>query len=196
MDCIGPLFDHAEYNYCLCICDSATRWPFAFPLRAQTAKAVSECLIQVFSIVGISSVITSDQGSCFTAQLTTLFLDKLGCSPRFSTPLHAERNSLVERLNQSVKKMLHHVISKNPKQWTKMLPFVLWCIRESPNDTLGVSPYMMVYGRLPSNSLKILSKNWVGNQSLPSNLGKSATEFLQELQQTLSKIQSTYRAKY
>ena len=88
MDCIGPLFDKSEYNYCLCIIDSATRWPFAFPIRAQTAKAVCECLLQVFSMVGVASVVTSDQGSCFTAQLTALFLQELGCSPRFSCPLH------------------------------------------------------------------------------------------------------------
>ena len=37
MDVIGPLFDKAEYNYCLRITDSCTRFPFAFPLRAVTA---------------------------------------------------------------------------------------------------------------------------------------------------------------
>ena len=104
MDVIGPLFDKAEYNYCLCIIDSCTRFPFAFPLRAVTARAVCECLIQVFSLVGVSSVITSDQGTCFTARLTQEFLKLFGCSPRWSTPLHPEGNSLVERLNQTVKK--------------------------------------------------------------------------------------------
>lgn len=188
MDCIGPLLENAEWNYCLCIIDSATRWPFAFPLRAQTAKAVCECLIQVFSMVGVSSVITSDMGSCFTAQLTTLFLKKLGCTPRFSTPLHPEGNSLVERLNQTLKRMLHHVIRKSPKQWPKMLPYVLWCIRESSNETLGTSPYMMVYGRLPSNSLKVLVENWTKNDDLPFNLGKSTVEFLAELQRSLKSI--------
>jgi len=60
MDVIGPLFDRAEYKYCLCFIDSHTRFPFAFPLRSVTAKAVCECLLQVFALVGVSSVITSD----------------------------------------------------------------------------------------------------------------------------------------
>jgi len=189
MDCIGPLFDKSEYNYCLCIIDSATRWPFAFPIRAQTAKAVCECSLQVFSMVGVASVVTSDQGSCFTAQLTALFLQELGCSPRFSCPLHPEGNSLVGRLNQSVKKMLHHVIKDRPKQWYKLLPYVLWCIRESRNETLGYSPYQMVYGRLPSNPLNILVENWTGVDScLPATLGKSPTEFLEQLQLDLKTI--------
>ena len=79
MDVIGPLLPKAEYNYCLCLIDSNTRFPFAFPLRAVTAKAVCDCLLQVFSLVGVSSVITSDQGTCFTAELTQRFLTLFGC---------------------------------------------------------------------------------------------------------------------
>jgi len=50
MDVIGPLLDTAEYNVCLCLIDSHTWYPFAFPLRSVIAKAVCECLIQVFSL--------------------------------------------------------------------------------------------------------------------------------------------------
>jgi hypothetical protein len=190
MDCIGPLFDQAEFNYCLCIVDSATRWPFAFPLRAQTAKAVCDCLIQVFSLVGVCSVITSDQGSCFTSELTRMFLQRLGCAPRWSTPLHPEGNSLVERLNQSLKKLLHHVIGtlSNPRQWHKMLPYALWSIRESQNETLGVSPYMMVFGRIPCNSLTLLKQNWTEGNDLPVGVHKTTTDYMAELQQNLKVI--------
>ena len=188
MDVIGPLMEKADYTYCLCIIDSCTRFPFAFPLRAVTAKAVCECLIQVFSLVGVSSVITSDQGTCFTSQLTQEFLKLFGCSPRWSTPLHPEGNSLVERLNQTVKKMLHHVCKENPKQWHRLLPLVLWCIRESKNETLGVSPQMIVLGRLPSNSLKLLKDSWSGDIHLPLSTGKSVIDFLTELRHNLKSI--------
>ena len=73
MDVLGPLFNKAEYNYCLFLIDSCTRFPLAFPLRSVTAKAVCECLLQVFALGGISSVITSDQGTCFTAELTRVY---------------------------------------------------------------------------------------------------------------------------
>ena len=84
--------------------------------------------------------------------------------------------------------MLHHVIKDRPKQWHKLLPYVLWCIRESRNETLGTSPYQMVYGRLPSNPLNILVENWTGVDNLPATLGKSPTEFLEELQRNLKAI--------
>jgi len=42
MDIIGPLGNNLDYKYCLCLIDSHTRYPFAFPLRSVTAKAVCD----------------------------------------------------------------------------------------------------------------------------------------------------------
>jgi len=139
-----------QSNCCMCLTDSHSRFPFAFPLRLVTDKAVCGCLLQVFSLVGVSSVITMDQDTSFAAELTQRFLDIFGCSPRWPSTLHPEGNSLVERLNPCVKRLLHHVCKTNPKQWHKLLPLVLWCIMESKNETMGVSPFMMVMGRNPS----------------------------------------------
>jgi len=40
MDCLGPLMpsQKVELNYALVLCDSNTRYPFAFPLRSLSAK--------------------------------------------------------------------------------------------------------------------------------------------------------------
>ena len=103
MDIIGPLVDGAEFQYCLVLIDSCTRFLFAFPLKSVKSKTVCDCLIQIFSLVGVSTVITSDQGSYFVSELTTEFMKIFGCSPRWSSPLHPEGNSLCERLNQSLK---------------------------------------------------------------------------------------------
>jgi len=183
MDVIGLLLDKAEYNFCLCLIDSHSRYPFAFPLRSVTAKAVCECLIKVFSLVGIPSVITSDNATYFSSQLNDKFMELFGCKPRFFTVLHPEGNSLVERLNQSLKKMLTHVSQKHPKQWHKLLPIVLWCIRESRNET-----FMMVMGRNPANPLKLLRDTWSGENQLPQTTGKPVSEFLTELQAQIQEI--------
>ena len=101
---------------------------------------------QVFSSVGIPSVITSDVSHkpggrlpSDTSQLNDKFMELFGCKPRLSTVLHPDGNSVVERMNTSLKKMLAHVSQKYPKQWHKLLPIVLWCMRESRNETLGVN---------------------------------------------------------
>ncbi|GBM64957.1 hypothetical protein AVEN_66142-1 [Araneus ventricosus] len=87
----------------------------------------------------------------------------MGSSPRFSTPLHPEWNGLVERFNQTLKKMLHHVILEEPRSWHTKIPFVLWAYREVPNSTTGVAPLQLLYGRKPE-ALSILKNTWMAGQ--------------------------------
>ena len=123
-----------------------------------------------FWLVDVSKVITSDQTTCFTSQLTQEFIKLFGCSPTFSTALHPEGNSLVERINQTVKKMLHHVCQKDLRKWHKVLPLVLWTIKESKNETLGTSPHVIVFARTPPNPLKLIKEFWTGEIDLPLTL--------------------------
>ena len=73
----------------------------------------------MFALVGVSPVISSDQGTNFKALCTQEFLTTLGYTPKFATPLNPRAMGLVERLNGNIKKLLHHVIAKlpNPKTW-------------------------------------------------------------------------------
>jgi len=75
-------------------------------------------------------------------------------------------------MNPSLKKMLAHVSQKYPKQWHKFSP-VLWCMGEPRNETLGVSPFMMVMGRNPANPLKILKDTSTGENQLLQTVRKS-----------------------
>jgi hypothetical protein len=49
-DVLGPLNVHEnmEFNYCLVMIDSASRWPACFPLRRVTAKSVCLAMINLF----------------------------------------------------------------------------------------------------------------------------------------------------
>jgi len=114
MDCIGPLHPPSAHGhkYCLCIVDSCTRWPSVYLLKRLTAKAVCDSLLDLFVNIGVPKVIVSDCGTNFTSQLTQEMLRKLGCAPRFNTPGHPQASAMVERFNQTCKKMLHHVIQQ------------------------------------------------------------------------------------
>jgi len=77
--------------------------------------------------------------------------------------------------------MIAKVAMDHPRSWHKHLQSLLWVLRETPNETLGVPPWVMVYGRLPRGPLAILKENWSGQRDLPLNLGKSTVEYLREL---------------
>ncbi|KAL1418352.1 hypothetical protein MTO96_005728 [Rhipicephalus appendiculatus] len=127
----------------------------------------------------------SGRGGPGTTALTNKFLERLGCSPRFSTPDHPESNGSVERWNRVFKNMLFHVIRQDGRNWDKFIPFLLWAYREVPHDTTGVSPFRMLYGRDPVGPLAILKTSWTGERQIPSKLADAPAEYLRELKTQL-----------
>ena len=183
MDIIGPIdpASSSGHKYILNVICLHTRWPFSYVLRNITAKSICDCLCDAFSYLGVASVISSDCGSNFTSLLTTTFLERLGCAPRFNSPAHPQASGAVERLNQTSKRMLHHAITNHARQWHKCIPFILWAIRESGNETVGLPPYTILYGFQPRGPLQILSQTWTGDLPLPTDLQKSEVEYLNDL---------------
>jgi hypothetical protein len=119
------------------------------------------------------------------SKLTQEFLCRLGCTPRFSTPGHPECQGKIERFNSSYKRMLHHAIRENARQWHKCIPFLTWAMRECSNASTNASPYVLLYGRLPRGPLAVLKETWSGEIELPRNFNKSEVRYMQELQQNL-----------
>ena len=142
----------------------------------------------------IPKVISSDCGTNFTSKLTQEFLKHLGCSPRFNTPGHPEASGLVERCNQSLKTMIYKLAQSDPRGWFRLLPFVLWSLREKPSSTTHISPYTLVYGTLPKGPLSVLKESWAGERELPFSIGKKPEEYLQTLKENLelAKVYAEY----
>jgi hypothetical protein len=195
IDCAGKLLPHlnVDYNYCLIVVCSFSRFPFAVPLRSLTAKNVCDALLSIFAVTGLSSnvtVLSSDNGSEFSAALTRECMSRIGVSPRYITPLHPNANGLAERYVGTIKQMVSRLASENPRQWTKYLPFVLWALREVPNETIGLPPSTLVFGRQTRGPLSILKETWEGNRELPPHCKKSVEEYLYELKEKLETAKS------
>ena len=114
-DCIGLITD-SPWRYALVITDLHTRWPSAFALRSLSAKAVCKALIEFFSIFDVPTNCHSDRGANFMSRLTCLMLQRMGCSPRFNTSNRPLSSGLVERTNQSIKRILAKLAEKHPRK--------------------------------------------------------------------------------
>jgi hypothetical protein len=73
------------------------------------------------------------------------------------------------------------MVVEKRNSWPKYLDVILWCWREIPLASLGASPYQMASGHLPRGPCCILRDSWTGEGDLQMDLGKSATDYLQEL---------------
>jgi len=105
-------------------------------------------------------------------------LSRLGCSPRFNTPGHPEASGLVQRFKQTCKNMLYHVVQQHGTHWHKFLPLMTWAIREVTNSPMGVSPYILVYGRAPRGPLAVLKESWTREHDVSLHLDKSVDDYL------------------
>ncbi|GFV89265.1 hypothetical protein TNCV_285981 [Trichonephila clavipes] len=173
--------------------DQHSRWPEAIPLKSLTVKSTCEALLEIFSRTGLPDLIVMDNATNFTASLTQEFLKILGACPRFSTPYHPEKNGLIERWNQTLKNMLHHIIREEGRSWHRHIPFLLWAYREVPNATTGTPPFLLMYGRDPKGPLSILKSIWTGNTLLPLNMKGSVESYMKKLKEKLEV--ATHKAK-
>ena len=101
----------------------------------------------MISRVGIPDEILSDQGTNFLSKLTTQLCQKLLIKKINCSPYHPQSNGLVERFHGCLKPMLQKFVGNNPKEWDKMLPYLLFAYREVPEASLGFSPFELLYGR-------------------------------------------------
>ena len=174
IDLIGPIspVSNNGHRYILTIIDYATRYPEAVPLKAIDTITIAESLVEVFSRVGIPREIMSDNGSQFKSDLMQEINRLLSVKAVHSTPYHAASNGCVERLNGTLKSMLKKACSEHPKDWDRCIPAILFAYREVPNDTLGFSPFELLYGKNVRGPLSILHE-LITNEALDNELRNS-----------------------
>ena len=161
MDIIGPLpRSKSGKKYILVVCDYATRYPEAIPLKTIDAAQIAEELLQLFARVGIPEEILTDQGSNFTSQLLMEIYSMLHVHPIRTTLYHPQTDSLVERFNQTLKKMLRKAASQDHKDWDKLIPYLLFAYREVPQSSTGFSPFELLYGRSVRGPLDVIRDTW------------------------------------
>ncbi|GFV50073.1 retrovirus-related Pol polyprotein from transposon opus [Trichonephila clavipes] len=93
----------------------------------------------------------------------------------------------VERWNRTLKDMLSKNVQEHGSDWDLHLPLLLFAYREIPHSTTGMSPFQLVYGRLPSGPISLLKEVWVGERNIPTTLSRSVEKYLEDLIEKLRK---------
>jgi transposase InsO family protein len=180
IDIIGPLpKSRSGHKYILVICDYATRYTEAIPLRSIDAVQVAEELLQMFSRVDVPREILTDQGSNFMSQLLAEVYRLLHVRPIKTSPYHPQTDGLVERFNQTLKSMLRKAASEEGKDWDKLFAY-----REVLQTSTGFSPFELLYGRQVRGPPDVLKETWVTSKKS----SESVVSYVLSVQEKLSKM--------
>jgi len=141
-------------------------------------------MLSLWQFTGFPTRVASDNAGNFTAKLTREFLKRVGCLPIWCTPRHPEANS-VKRTIGTIKAMISKVAEQHPRTWHRYIGLILFALREYVNETTGVAPYILVYGRLPVGPISVLKNMWINEDDFPARKNKSTAEFLKDLRDKL-----------
>ncbi|KAK3889735.1 hypothetical protein Pcinc_006300 [Petrolisthes cinctipes] len=118
---------------------------------------LSECDDRVH---GIKDILIKEQlMNCCNKGLMTYLREKYPLSLEAMIGF-AMGNGLVERYNGVLKRMLKKMCVEQPKEWDRYLPALLFAYRETPQSSMGFSPFELLYGRTVRRPLTILLELW------------------------------------
>ena len=161
--------------------------------------------MSIFSRVGIPNEVLTDIGTQYTSAVMKEVSRPLSFKQLMTTPYHPISNGLVERFNQTIKKMLMRMFAERPKDWDKYIDPLLFAYREAPQESLGLSPFELLYGwpvRGPMLILKQLCSKEIEDPEVRSTyqyvieLRDRLESTLAIAQDNLSKMSLKYKSHY
>ena len=162
VDIVGPIEPRSNNRsrYILTMMDYATRYPEAIAFPSIETERVAEALVEMFSRVGVPDEMLTDCGSQFTSEIMKEVARLLSLQQLTTSAFHAQCNGLVEQSHATLKQMLRRMCAECPKDWDRYLPALLFAVREVPQESLGFSPFELLYGQNVRGPMAILRELW------------------------------------
>ena len=108
-----------------------------------------------------------------------------------TTPYHPCCNGLVEKFNGTLKSMLRKICTENPKDWDRFIPALLFAYRETPQESLGFSPFELLYGRTVRGPMSILKDLWTDD--VPEPEVRTTFQYVLDLKDRLETVSEIAR---
>jgi len=101
-----------------------------------------------------------------------------------TSPYHPATNGPCERFNGTLKSMMSAVADEFPDSGDQTIPWILLAYREVPVQTLGFSPFELLFARSVPGPLSLVKETWLNSSSV-SSTNKSVIEFILETRERL-----------
>ena len=145
-----PLREDPVIRNVLVLQDHFSKYVVAYVVKDQTACTAAETLrIGYFELFGAPAYLVSDQGKAFMGHVITHLCDLYGVQKLRTSPYHAQTNGQVERMNQTIIRMIVKLEEEKKACWSEHLPELLMAYNATCSTVTGYSPYYLLFGRRP-----------------------------------------------
>ena len=143
-----PLHQEPVIRNVMVMQDHFSKYVVAYVVKDQTACTATETLRNgYFGLFGAPAYLVSDQGKAFTGHLISNLCELYGVQKLRTSPYHAQTNSQVERMNQTIIRMIGKLEQDKKACWSKHLPEMLAAYNGTRSAVTGYSPYFLLFGR-------------------------------------------------
>ena len=156
----------------------------AIPLTNIKIKDIVKALVKFFTVVGLLKSVQSDQGSNFMSGLFQQVMHELGITQYKSSSYNPESQGALERFHQTLKHMIRSYYFDTERYWDEGIHLLLFAVRESVQESLGFSPFGLVFGHTVREPLKLLKEKILSNDDSSLNL----LQFVSDFKDRLSKV--------
>ena len=128
--------------------DHFSKYVVAYVVKDQTAHTAAEMLRNgYFGLFGAPAYLISEQGKAFTGHLFSNLCELYGVQKLRTSPYHAQTNGQVERMNQTIIRMIGKLKQDKKAYWSEHLPEMLAAYNSTHLAVTGYSPYFLLFGR-------------------------------------------------
>jgi transposase InsO family protein len=149
IDLVGPLQKTKKGNVYLAVfTEYHTRWAEAFAIPDKSAPTIARLLLdEIMPRYGAPVQILTDQGKEFNNELLKSICHLMKTRKLMTAAYHPACNGLTERTNQTLIRLISMYDPERQDAWEDYLPAVLMAYRTSVQDSLGETPFYMLFGR-------------------------------------------------
>ena len=108
-------------------------------------------------------------------------MHELGTKQYRSSAYHPESQGALERFHQTLKNMIRPYCFDTEKDWDEGIHLLLFAVRESVQESLGFSPFELVFGHTVRGPSKLLKEKFLSQKDTPLNLLQYVSDFRSKL---------------
>ena len=130
--------------------DHFSKHVVAYVVKDQMAWTAAETLRWgYFGLFGTPAYLLSDKGPVFTGHVIEDLCKMYGVQKLRTSSYHAQTNGQVERMNQTLIRMIGKLEDDKKACWSLYLPKVLMAYNSTRSAVTGYSPHFLLFGRRP-----------------------------------------------